>query len=193
MTCEVCGRLLEPDGDCRYCSRKATPLALKVVKGCLIVLPLLVVAVYLGRGQLADLARRTGMQWDTEMEGPWVRTDQKACQIYRIHIVDRQDRALSESNRTYKPGDRLVANFHARAATPGTYQPRLLLTGPTSVEPKEGKPMTFTQGEFAEFHSSLISSAFPEEIQPGKYVLRLELSSGPATAFWETDVQVQKP
>jgi hypothetical protein len=188
MTCGVCGHLLDLEGDCPYCRRKTGPLAARVMKAILIALPLLAPAVYLGYSHLVDLARRTGMQWDSDMEGPWVRTDQKLCQIYRIHIVDRQDRALSQNNRAYKPGDRLVANFHARALKPGVYQPRLLITG---QEPKLGKPITFQQGNFEEFHSGLISTAISD--QAGPRVLRLELECGNEKAFWETDIQVQKP
>ncbi|MBS2033478.1 hypothetical protein JST97_00710 [bacterium] len=192
MNCEVCGNLLLPDGACRSCSRKPASLVAKLAKAFLVAVPLVALGIYFGGRQLGELARRTGMQWDTEMTGAWVRTDQRVCEIYRIHIVDRQDRALSEKSRTYKPGDRLVANFHTRASKPGRYQPTLLLTGPTPIEPKPGKVIHFTQGEFQEFHSSLISAAIPDGALPGCYVIRLELTGPAGTAFWETDIQVQK-
>ena len=124
------------------------------------------------------------------MAGPWTRSEQKLCHLYRIHFVDREKRDLTEKDRTYKPGDQLVANFHVRAAKPGPYQPKLTITGPAPVETRLGKPMTFKVGNFDEFHSGLILINIPA--QAGAYVLRLELECGSERAFWETDIQVQK-
>lgn len=191
MNCPNCENLLGPDGSCRYCAKARPSLGKSSLKSGLIALILVGVAGYFGARQLGFLSQKTGMQWDQEMAGPWTRSDQKLAQLYRIHIVDRQDQALGENQRSYHPGDKLVANFHVRSARPGTLQPRLLVTGPAAAQGKEPKPLQFREGDFQQFHSCLIPVTLPE--QAGKYVLRLEVEdpSSHQKAFWETDIQIQ--
>ena len=193
MNCPICENLLGPDGSCRYCSKTRPSLGKSGLKSGLIALVVAGVALTVGLKQLGYLSRQTGMQWDQEMKGDWVRSEQKLAQIYRIHIVDRQDQALGENHRSYRPGERLVANFHLRAARAGVLQPRLLLDGAAPAQSKEPKPLRFSQGGYQEFHSTLIPVTIPE--QPGKHVLRLEVEDPEShqKAFWETDIQVRKP
>lgn len=191
MNCPQCERLLHADGSCRYCARARPSLGKSGLKSCVIALTVVFIAAYFGEKQLGLLSRWTGMQWDQEMTGAWTRSDQKLAQLYRIHIVDRQDQALGEKNRNYHVGDKLVANFHVRAARPGALQPRLLLSGPAATQGKDHKPLQFREGDFQQFHSCLLPVTLPE--LPGQYVLRLEVED-PAThqkAFWETDIQIQ--
>lgn len=191
MNCSRCENLLPADGHCRYCDRRRSSLGKSSLKSGLIAVLILSLAGCFGLKQLGFLSRQTGMHWDQEMTGDWTRSQQALAQIYRIHIVDRQDKALGKDHRTYAPGDKLVANFHVRAANPGKLQPRLLLNGQAPLGSKELKPLDFSQGGFQQFHSCLLPLTLPSK--SGAYVLRLELED-PAShqkTFWETDVQVQ--
>ena len=192
MNCEVCGSLLEADGSCRYCERAKPSLGKSALKSCLIALLVVIVAGYFAGRHYRDLQQRSGIQWDEQMAGPWARQGGRGVQIYRIHIVDRQDQSLDETHRSFKAGDKLVANFHFRSANPGRFQPRLLLTGPTPIQAKEHKALEIGPDQF---RSCLIPVTIPPEAEAGKYVLSLELheSKTGRKAFWETDIQVQKP
>jgi len=192
MNCPRCENLLLPEGGCPYCDRPRPSLGKSSLKSCFIALVIAAVGGYFGAKQLGYLSQQTGMQWDEEMTGDWVRSQQGIAQIYRIHIVDRQDRALGKSQRSYHPGDRLVANFHVRSAKPGRLQPRVLLDGQPPKGAKEHKLLDFSQGEFAQFHSCLLPVTLPEAA--GAYVLRLEVEDPQShdKAFWETDIKVQK-
>lgn len=191
MNCSLCGNLLGPDGSCRYCERARPSLGKSSLKSLFLALVIAGVAGYFGLRQLGYLSRKTGMQWDQEMIGDWVRTNQKLAQLYRIHIVDRQDQALSKERRSFKPEERLVANFHIRSARPGILQPQVKIDGTT--QGKQPKPLQFTQGDYQQFHSTLASFTTPAT--PGKHVLRLEVEDPGSheKAFWETDIQVQTP
>lgn len=195
MNCEVCRSLLQADGSCSHCRRARPNLVKSAFRAGLIALLVVSGGGYLAHRHYRDLQKRSGIQWDQQMTGPWVRQGGNGVQIYRIHIVDRQDRSLDESHRSYKPGDKLVANFHFRTAKAGAFQPRLLVTGATPIQAKEHKPLDVDAGNFERFRSCLIPVTIPPEAAAGKYVLRLEVEElkGGQKSFWETDVQVEKP
>ena len=145
--------------------------------------------------QLHDLSQQTGMQWDSEMSGPWTRGSQAkqvGIEIYRIHIVNQKNQSLREHQRTFAPGDHVVATFHFRTQRPGKFQPRVVLTGPTPISGRLPKPLTNTRGDYQQFHSVLVPWVIPKEAVAGRYKLRLEVEEvGAATAFWETDWELR--
>lgn len=145
--------------------------------------------------QLQDLSQQTGMQWDREMSGPWTRSSlpsQVGIEIYRIHIVDQKKQAMHEHHRTFSRGDHVVATFHFRTQRPDQFQPRAVLTGPSTISARLPKPLTHTQGDYRQFHSVLIPWVIPSDALPGKYQLRLEVEeAGAAKAFWETDWELR--
>jgi len=139
--------------------------------------------------KLQALSQQTGMQWDSEMTGDWVRTSRTGIYLYRIHIVDQRGTALGPETRTYHPGDKLVAAFHFRTARAGNFTPRVALgpvAGKTMVPLHVPAPDTFK--------GTLIPVVLPPTLAPGSYPLRLEVEDDETheKGFWETDVTIQK-
>lgn len=143
---------------------------------------------YYTRAQLADLSQRTGMQWDTEMTGDWVRTSRTSIYLYRIHIVDQRGSALGPQTRTYQRGDKLVAAFHFRTARAGNFTPR------ASLGPVAGKTMVPLYVPAPDqFKGTLIPLVLPPSLPAGRYPLRLEVEDDQTheKGFWETDVTIK--
>lgn len=190
MRCVKCGTFTEGltrRDTCPRCGKAQSEpwkarLALLVAVGALFI----GYQVY-SRNQLVDLAQKTGMQWDSEMTGGWVRTSKTGIYLYRIHIVDQHGTALGPDTRTYHPGDKLVAAFHFRTAKAGDFIPR------ASLGPVNGKTMVSMNVPLPDqFKGTLIPLVIPPTLAPGKYPFRLEVEDvkGTVKGFWETDVTV---
>lgn len=189
VRCAKCNRFTEGmQGRCPHCGASQSNRWKSAV----------VVALVLGVGwmgyrfytdsQLRDLSQKTGMQWDTEMRGDWVRTSESTIALYRIHIVDQRGGALGPEARTYHPGDKLVAGFHFRTKKAGNFTPR------ASLGPVNGKTMVpLNVPAPDQFKGTLIPVVLPAALPPGKYPLRLEVEDDQTheKGFWETDVTVQ--
>ncbi|MCA9795472.1 MAG: hypothetical protein KC910_26875 [Candidatus Eremiobacteraeota bacterium] len=193
MRCPHCQSLIEQATRCPECGKSLTARREFNAASLLLLIAAVALVGWLGYRQLGSLAQQTGVQWDTEMTGPWTRTsDQQAgFSLYRIHIKNQADQVLDEQHRVYQQGDKVVAAFHFRAADGGRVQPRLVLTGPTQITPKLPRPMDI-QGGYGDFKATLIPFAIPPDAQPGSYQFRLEVEDlrTHKTGFWETDFEI---
>lgn len=151
-------------------------------------------AGYAGYTQLAGLQHQTGVQWDREMRGPWVResSPQKSgVEMYRIHIKNQAEETLSAEQRLFHRGDKVVAAFHFRTQRPGRFQPRVVVTGPTAINPPVRPTLQIRGAGFSEFKATLLPFVIPQDSQTGSYVLRIEVEDEQGRkGFWETDFEV---
>lgn len=200
MRCPRCHALVaQPASTCDQCGATLASRAPSYLAGLLIVLALLAgLGLYMAmtQRQTEHLAIQSGEQWDSEMTGPWVHTSPRSesgVEIYRIHIKNQDGKTLGPDRREFHPGDKVVVAFHFRTQFPGSFQPRVVVEGPSPVSVKKVPALTVDQGDFGQFKGILIPFALPPETPPGDYLIRLEVEDTERgrKGFWETDFQVR--
>ena len=101
-------------------------------RALLIVLAVVVVGYgyqYFSQSEVQSLHTQSGIQWDTEMAGDWVRQSQPSqsgVEIYRIHIT-QGEQVFGPDRRSLKAGEKLAVSLHFRVAKAGKYQARVVL------------------------------------------------------------------
>lgn len=147
---------------------------------------------YFSRSEMQDLQSQSGIQWDTKMQGDWVRRSepsQSGVEIYRIHIT-QGDQAFEPDTRSIIAGEKLAASLHFRVAKAGNYQARVVLLDHNREVKAEGKksPIPVEQGGFSQFRGIVLLTKAPADL-PKTGVIRLEVNSldGHGAGYWETD------
>lgn len=164
-------------------------------RALLIVLAVVVVGYgyqYFSQSEVQSLHTQSGIQWDTEMAGDWVRQSQPSqsgVEIYRIHIT-QGEQVFGPDRRSMKAGEKLAVSLHFRVAKAGKYQARVVLLDDEGVVKAEGEksPIPVQQGQFSQFRGVVLLTEVPTDI-PKTGVLRLEVNGlgTEASGFWEAD------
>lgn len=196
VMCPSCKSLEYSGGNCPICGYVPFSVGRSGFRALLFAIVIGIPLAGLGWKILAQLRQKSGVQWDSEMQGAWVRTSSEAqsgISIYRIHITNQSGQALDEKHREFHGGDKIAATMHLRTQRTGSFQPRLTFAGPGSISPKEGPILTFRRGDMEEFHSSLLVTPLPKDAKPGTYKIRLEVEEldRKSVAFWETDITIK--
>lgn len=173
-------------------TRAKTPRILLI----LFTVVLISVGYYLkGDAEIRDLEEKTGLQWDSEMRGDWVRESGRAegVEIYRLHF-SQGEHVIGPENRRLLPGVKLACSLHFRVASPGKYQARVLLLGANDelLAESEKSPILVDQGAYSQFRGIALVLKTPTNLT-GSVRFRLEVTAidGAENGFWETDLKIE--
>ncbi len=147
---------------------------------------------YFAESEVQGLHTQSGIQWDTEMSGDWVRQSEarkSGVEIYRIHIT-QGEHVFGPDQRSLIAGQKLAVSLHFRVAEAGKYQARVVLLDDEGKVKAEGEksPIPVQQGQFSQFRGVVLITDVPAPI-PQTGVLRLEVNGldNEASGFWEAD------
>ena len=161
----------------------------------LIVLSIIVVGYayrYFADSEVRSLHNQSGIQWDAEMAGDWVRESEPSTsgvEIYRIHIT-QGEQVFGPDRRLLTAGEKLAVSLHFRVAQAGSYKARVVLLDQDGVVRAEGEksPIPVQQGGFSQFRGIVLLTDVPADL-PDTGVLRLEVNDldSETSGFWEAD------
>jgi hypothetical protein len=147
---------------------------------------------YFAESEVRSLHTQSGIQWDAEMTGDWVRQSEPSesgVEIYRIHIT-QGEQVFGPDQRSLIAREKLAVSLHFRVAKAGKYQARVVLLDHEGVVKAEGEksPIPVQQGGFSQFRGVVLLTDVPADI-PKTGVLRLEVNGveSEASGFWEAD------
>ncbi len=168
------------------------PQVRRILVGALIGVLVLIAGM---TGVLNSLWTQSGMQWDQEMTGSWVRQSQPntvGIEIYRVHIVDSDARELTEDMTSFPPSSKLSVAFHFRTVKSRNYDARVKILDREENVVASGEKLGIPN-EVEHFSGIVVPLKLPKS--PGDFRIRLEVCATDSTriAFWETDIQLANP